>query len=68
MDPTAAFMYLGDTVAYNNSNWSDLYPNLNKASRRWSMVVKVMIKAGVAVRAQTTMYKSVVHTFLLYGS
>ena len=60
LDPIAAFPYLGHTVAYNNSDWEDLYQNLQKSHRRWEMVGKVVIKMGAMVQAQDILYKAVV--------
>ena len=40
------FLYLGFTVACNNSDWVDLYHNIRKARQQWWMVGKVVKKAG----------------------
>ena len=44
--------YLGRTIAFNNSDWADLYQNLSKAQRHWVMLSGVLVKAGVKVRAR----------------
>ena len=44
-----------------------MYCNPRKAQWRWGMVAKVLVMAGVTVRARLTMYKVVVHTVFLYG-
>ena len=54
-----AFPYLGRKIAYNNSDWTAVYQNLEKARRRWGMIARVMVKTGAIVRAQGIMYKSV---------
>ena len=54
------------TVAYNNSDWAALYQNLNNYGQQWVMVVKLLAKALVAVRARAMLYKVVVQTVLLY--
>ena len=68
MDPTAAFLYLVCTVAYNNGNWEALYHNLKNYRRKWGMVAKVLTKSGAVVWSQEMIYKTVVQTVLLYGS
>ena len=60
LEATAAFTYLGRNIMYNNSNWTDLYHNMEKARRWWVMLSKVMEKTGEAVRDREIMYKSVV--------
>ena len=37
-----AFPYLGRTIAYNKSDWVEVYQNLQKAQRRWVMVSRVL--------------------------
>ena len=59
--------YLGRTITYNNINWSALYHNLEKARRRWGMVLRVLEKTGEAVIDREIMYKAVVQTMMLYG-
>ena len=68
LEPVAEFTYLGRMVAYNNSDWEDLYHNLRKAWRRWEMARKVMLKTGATVRARGIMYKAVVQSMLLHRS
>ena len=68
LEPLDTFLYLGCTIAYNNSNLVALYQNLGKTMRQWGMVLKVLEKTGSAVRARETMYKSVVQTVIFYGS
>ena len=62
------FPYLGHTIAYNTSNWAEVYLNLCKARRRWGMIVRVLEKTRATVRARGTIYKVVAHSVLLYGS
>ena len=52
-----AFLYLGFTVACNNSYWVDLYHNIRKARQQWWMVGKVVKKEGATVRLQGEFYK-----------
>ena len=52
-----AFLYLGFTVACNNSDWVALYQNIRKARQQWWMVGKVVKKAGATVRTQGVFYK-----------
>ena len=59
--------YLGRTITYKNINWSALYHNLEKARRRWGMVLRVLEKTGEAVIDREIMYKAVVQTMMLYG-
>ena len=35
LTPSYAFPYLRRTIAFNNSNFPEVYHNLNKAQRRW---------------------------------
>ena len=42
LDTMSALLYLGRMVAFNNSDWADLYGNLSKAQRRWGMVEMVL--------------------------
>ena len=41
MGPTAAFLYLIRTVAYNYSAWADLHQNLKKDRWWWGMVPRL---------------------------
>ena len=50
------FPYLGHTIAYNTSNWAELYLNLCKARRRWGMIVRVIERTGAIVRDQGEVY------------
>ena len=68
METTAAFLCLGHTVVYNNSDWASLYHNLKKSQRRWVMVTKVLTKLIVVVRERSNIYKVVFHMVFLYGS
>ena len=68
LDTTASFPYLGCTVDFNNSDWSDLYRNMRKAQWWWGVVGKVMTKTGETVQAWAMIYKVVVKTVILYGS
>ena len=68
MGLVAAFLYLYRKLAYNNSNWFDLYHNLWKARIRWAMVGGVVSKTGETVWAKGVLYKAVVQSVLLYGS
>ena len=54
-------------MAFNNSDWADLYQNLRKAWCWWGMVEKVSMRTGVAVRARAMLYKALVQMILLYG-
>ena len=65
---TTAILYLWRTIAYNNSDWADLYINLQKYHSRWGVVEKVLAKTGSPIKARTMMYKVVVHVVLLYPS
>ena len=49
LEPITAFSYMGYTVAYKNSYWTDLYQNLQKARRRWVVVGKVVVKTGTTL-------------------
>ena len=61
------FAYLGHTVAYNNSNWTELDQNHWNARRRWAMVGKVVTKTEATVREQGVIYKDFAQLVLLYG-
>ena len=67
-DDTSHMVTMGRTVAFNNSNWASLYKNLSKAQRWLGVVVKLLTKTGVMVRAPAMMYRAVVQIVLLYGS
>ena len=66
LDSTADFLYLSCTVAFNNSNWADLYQNLRKAQIWWGVVTKVLTSIGAAVWAHSVIYKAVLRTVLIY--
>ena len=68
LPPPEALPYLGQMIAYNNSNWSSVYQNPKKAQRRWVMITKVLSKTGAMVRARGMMYKAVDQSVILYGS
>ena len=59
LSPSEAFPYLGQKIAYNNSNCPEVYQNLNKARRRLEMIARVLTKTGAMVRARGLMYKTV---------
>ena len=62
-----AFLYLGRTIAYNNSDWTAVYQNLRKAWRWWGTVARVLEITVATVRAQGAMYKVVAQSVLLYA-
>ena len=68
LETAADFPALDCTVAFNNSNWEDLYQNLCKVWCWWGMVEKVLTRTGVVVRARAILYKAFVQMLLLYGS
>ena len=68
LETTSAFPYLGRTVDFNNSDWSDLYRNMRKAQWWWGVVGKVLTKTGETAQAWAMIYKVVVKTVILYGS
>ena len=68
LESTTAFLYLGSTITYNNSDWVALYSNLRKAQKRWFMVSNVLGKLGWPIRSQFIVYNVVVQVVLLYGS
>ena len=45
---TAALLYLGHTMMYNNRDWAAHYRKLWKAQRVWGMVAKVLENGGVS--------------------
>ena len=57
-----AFLYLGYTVSFNNSDWEALYQNLRKSLLWWDMVVKMLTRTGLAVRSRkrAIIYKAAV--------
>ena len=66
LPPSQKFPYLGWTIAYNNSNWPEVYQNLRKARQRWEMIVRVLVNTVATVQAQGMMYKVVAQSVLLY--
>ena len=60
LEPTAAFPQLGRIVAFNNSDWVDLYQKLRKAWHRWGVVAKVLTRTGSTVQSRAMLYKVVV--------
>ena len=52
LSPTEAFPYLKSKIAYNNSNWTEVYQKLRKAQRRWGMIARVLVKTGGTVRSR----------------
>ena len=60
------FTYIGQTIAYNNSNWAAVYQNLRKAWRRWVMVARLLLSMGATVRSLVMMYKLVSQSVILY--
>ena len=67
LEPTAAFSWLGRTVAYNNSYWSDLYHTLQKAGQQYKILGKVVMKMGSTVKVQELIYKSTVQLVFYKG-
>ena len=66
MEPSAAFLYLGNTVAYNNSDWLSLYKNISMSRRQCGVLAKVVTNTGAMVRVRGVLYKAVVRTVLIY--
>ena len=62
------FLYLGQTITYNNSDWAAVYLNLRKARRRWGIIARVLKSIGETVRSWRAMYKEVTQLVMLYGS
>ena len=56
---TEAFPYLGQTIAYDNSNCVAVNQNLRKAWRRQGIVVRVLERMGAVVRARGEIYNAV---------
>ena len=54
-----AFPYLERTILYNNSDWAEVYLNLRRAWRRWSIIERVLERMISTVRARGAMYKAV---------
>ena len=52
-ESTAAFSYLGRTVAYNNTDWASSYANFRKAQKRWGVVAKFLIQTGAHAKARS---------------
>ena len=46
LEATTASYYIGRTIRWNNSDWTEFYINLRKYHRIWEMVAKVMGKTG----------------------
>ena len=67
LEAATEFPYLGRTITYNTSYWTELYSNLRKSQRRWGMVAKVMGNTGAPIKAQAMMYTEVAQAVLLYG-
>ena len=65
LPPWEAFPYLGQTIAYNNSDWAAVYQNLRKYQRQWGVVARVVESTGERVQAQGEMYKAVAQLVLL---
>ena len=63
-----AFPYLGQAIAYNNTDWVALYLNLHKYWRRWGMITRVIEQTGATVWSQEAIYMTVVQSVLLYDS
>ena len=66
LPPLEAFPYLGRTIAYKNSNWTEVHQNLRKLRRWWGMIARALAKTGATVRSRGMMYKAVAHSVLLY--
>ena len=58
---------LGRTVVSNNSEWTALYHNFQKARCWWRMVEKELTRTVAIVWVRKIFYKTVVQTLLLYG-
>ena len=68
LEPAADFPHLGQTVVFNNNDWTDLYQNTLKERHWWEVVEKVLTTRTVAVVwAQEILYTDVVQMVLLYG-
>ena len=62
LGPAAAFPYLVQIFAFNNSYWASLYQNLRKAQRCWGVVAKLLTKTGATVQLREMLYRVVVQT------
>ena len=62
------FPYLGQTIAYNNSDWAAVYLNLRKARRWWGMIVRVLERTIEMMWDRGAMKNAVAQLVLLYGS
>ena len=67
LEPLDTFLYLGCTIANNNSDWGGLYQNLVKVRRWWGTKSRVLEEAGETERDRSVLYKSLVHMVPLYG-
>ena len=59
---------MGQTIAYNNSNWEAVYLNLRKARMWWWMIERALQRTGETVQDRGAIYKAVAQWMLLYGS
>ena len=59
---------MGRTIAYNNSDWAEVYLNIRKAWRWWGMIARVLERTGSTVWERIAMYTTVSQLVLLYGS
>ena len=66
LTPPEAFPYLDRTIAYNNSDWSEVCQNLRKVRRRWGVIAIKLVKKRASMWAQGMIYKTVDQSVLLY--
>ena len=66
-EATAELPQIGHTITYNNSDWTGLYSNPQKAQRIRSMVEKVLNKTGAPIKVCAMVYKVAFQAGLLYG-
>ena len=68
LEPADEFIHLVCTISYNNSNWTAMYQNRQKARQLWRMISNVLMKIVWTVRACGILYKLVAQTLILYES
>jgi hypothetical protein len=68
IETVSEFKYLGRVLSNNDSDWTAIRANIQKARKRWGQVAQILSKQGARSCTMAYFYKAVVQAVLLYGS
>ena len=65
LQQVSKYCYLGRMMSNNNSDWLAAHRNIKKASQKWAMVARPLLRTGVHPRMVGMFYKAIVQAVLL---